>query len=73
MARVTDLLPRRWHVVSQTSWAGGCLSASRDRPPASYCYSDPQDMDTKLQDEVYTPIERWHKQYQQMKVPNMRC
>jgi hypothetical protein len=25
------------------------------------------DMDTKLQDEVYTPIERWHKQYQQMK------
>ena len=25
-------------------------------------------MDTKLQDEVYTPIERWHKQYQQMKV-----
>lgn len=22
----------------------------------------------KLQDEVFTPIERWHKQYQQMKV-----
>lgn len=22
----------------------------------------------KLQDEVYTPIGRWHKQYQQMKV-----
>lgn len=32
--------------------------------------SVPQAMDTKLQDEVYTPIERWHKQYQQLKVWN---
>jgi hypothetical protein len=29
-------------------------------------------MDMKLQDEVYTPIGRWHKQYQQMKVRQHR-
>jgi hypothetical protein len=34
--------------------------------PCSCCLS--QAMDTKLQDEVFTPIERWHKQYQHMKV-----
>jgi hypothetical protein len=27
-----------------------------------------QALDSKLQDEVFTPIERWHKQYQQLKV-----
>lgn len=29
----------------------------------------PQDLDMKMQDDVYTPLQRWHKQYKHIKVP----
>ena len=41
--------------------------------PASKCRTDImhcclQELDMKMQDDVYTPLQRWHKQYKHIKV-----
>ncbi len=32
----------------------------------------PQELDMKMQDDVYTPLQRWHKQYKHIKVRHPR-